>query len=249
MLLDTINKKNSTKQLLGKDKTGSLGNVDLKLDTAKSTVTLQTEKKSKKGQPLLSWEMNTKTGKIKQTSRSEDDDDVEVEEKDDMGPGSVDSDLDDADQDDGVDGPAALLQLETPSDTEMELADVERQKDVALKIMLFFVSFAMCSIAILYWLYKLSESQRQDEILKERIRRKGASSSPIFKKQSFMDFISSNLNHNSMLVSPYVPRNAHEQAKKIVDSEHAKVDHFDFSHNNFDNDRFPNIDEKGILDE
>lgn len=165
MLLDTINKKNSTKQLLGKDKAGSLGNVDLKLDTAKSTVTLQTEKKSKNGKPLLSWEMNTKTGKIKQTTRSEDDDDVDVEEKDDAGPGSIDSDLDDTDQDDGVDGPGALIQMETPSDSDLELTDIERQKDIALKIMLFFVSFALCSIAIMYWLYKLSESQRQDEIL------------------------------------------------------------------------------------
>ena len=40
LLLDTINKKNSTKQLLGNDKNGSLGNVDVKLNPAKSTVTL-----------------------------------------------------------------------------------------------------------------------------------------------------------------------------------------------------------------
>lgn len=92
----------------------------MKLNPAKSTVTLQTEKKSKTGQPLISWEMNTKTGKVKQTTRNEDDDDVEVDERGDG------TDLDDADLDDGPDGPNTLIEVSTPADIDMDFADLER---------------------------------------------------------------------------------------------------------------------------
>ena len=49
--------------------------------------------------------MNTKTGKVKQTTRSEDDGDVEVDEKD------GGSDLEDDDLDDGPDGPNTLIDV------------------------------------------------------------------------------------------------------------------------------------------
>ena len=52
-------------------------------------------------------------------------------------------------------------------------------------------------------------------MLKEKIRNKDAAvMSDKHMSQSFMEFIASNLTHDSMLVSPYVSRGAHHRSTK-----------------------------------
>ena len=58
------------------------------------------------------------------------------------------------------------------------MADIEQQRDIALKIMLFFVSFMLLTFGILYLFFKFSETNSEMEnykqgILKQReIRRR-----------------------------------------------------------------------------
>ena len=50
----------------------SLGNVNVEFDTAKNTITLSTERKTKKGHPMVRWELNTDEGEIVETTNSDD---------------------------------------------------------------------------------------------------------------------------------------------------------------------------------
>jgi len=50
------------------------------------------------------------------------------------------------------------------------MQDVEAQRDIAFKIMFFFISFILGTYGILYWIFRCVENKRQEDELKEGVK-------------------------------------------------------------------------------
>lgn len=46
--------------------------MNVEVDTAKNKISLSTDKKTKKGHPLVRWELNAEDGEIVETTNSDD---------------------------------------------------------------------------------------------------------------------------------------------------------------------------------
>ena len=158
---------------------------------------IYSDERDVQGRPTLQWEMNAQDGRIVETRRTKDGEQVKVVEKDGFAgsrrPTFYDSVLDKN---------GKVIQIDGQSIDE-QMQDIEKQRDIAFKIMFFFISFMLCTFAALYGIFRHVENNRQEAVLKQGIKNQRVISPQDQQKRTFMDFIVGNLDDDSMVINPY----------------------------------------------
>lgn len=75
---------------------------------------------------------------------------------------------------------------------EDEWNDLEKQRDIAFKIMYFFIVFIIATFSLLYAFFRMTQKQEQEAAV-----RKGAKARQTNHQESFMDFLSGHLDNEN----------------------------------------------------
>lgn len=181
-LIDTFKKEGAAKEIWG-DKvvaeSSAMQQVTVHIDTQNSMLGIYTDEVDVKGRPVLQWEMNTEIGHVVETTRSKDGQQVKVIEKDSPvlkshKPSPVNNYSNNQQYKSSAPAGNSDADLTTSGekiiDISGEMQDVEAQRDIAFKIMFFFISFILGTYGILYWIFRCVENKRQEDELKEGVK-------------------------------------------------------------------------------
>jgi len=85
-----------------------------------------------------------------------------------------------------------------------EWADLEKQRDIAFKIMYFFIVFIIATFSLLYAYFRMTQSSER-----EASQRKGGKGQAIRGQQpNFFDFIAGQMDEETYVVNPYARKHS-----------------------------------------
>ena len=76
-----------------------------------------------------------------------------------------------------------------------EWAQMEEQRDIAFKIMYFFIVFIIATFGLLYTYFKMSQKAEEDERREELARQGVPLSKQNIPNETFFDFLAGNVDH------------------------------------------------------
>ena len=180
-------------------------NFTIQLDTVNQVIGVKSDDVDAKGRPLLEFELNKQTGHSVETKRLPDGSETHKREKYvDLNKLAVNFDthykpyvlrtVDD--QEATGASPATDDEIQAITD---EWNDLEKQRDLAFKIMYFFMAFMMCTFGLLYTFFKMTQSEEhQAEIKKQKLMRESANA----MSQDFLNLPGS-LDDECNTINPY----------------------------------------------
>lgn len=98
--------------------------------------------------------------------------------------------------------------LASSVDVEEEWADLEKQRDIAFKIMYFFIVFIIATFSLLYAYFRMTQNSEREEA-----QRKGVKGQANRGQQpNFFDFIAGQMDEETYVVNPYARKHATQVA-------------------------------------
>lgn len=85
-----------------------------------------------------------------------------------------------------------------------EWNDLEKQRDIAFKIMYFFIVFIIATFSLLYVFFRMTQQQQEQEAMRKR----GAKVREEAYQQTFLDFLAGQNDNENYVVNPYARHNA-----------------------------------------
>ena len=84
-----------------------------------------------------------------------------------------------------------------------EWNDLEKQRDIAFKIMYFFIVFIIFTFTLLYVFFRMTQQQQEEEA-----RRKGVKAREGAHQETFLDFLAGQTDNEHYVVNPYARHSA-----------------------------------------
>lgn len=78
------------------------------------------------------------------------------------------------------------------------------QRDIAFKIMYFFIAFIIATFGLLYTYFKMSQQVEEDARREEMGLSKGQFDKQGYQKETFFDFLQGNMDNETYAGNPYV---------------------------------------------
>lgn len=185
-ILESFADKSENKDIWGDAPEGEAhpGNVTLHLDTEHNNVGVYSDDVDAKGRPVQQWEMNTQSGHITETKRTKDGGEVQITQRD-VDVTTLNKEQNDKMvQRDSEDTHEWIAKLEAKSDHSAESAekaasssndvvdewqDLEKQRDIAFKIMYFFIVFIIATFSLLYAFFRMTQNSEQEAAMRKGI--------------------------------------------------------------------------------
>lgn len=187
------------------------------MDTANHNIGVYAVETDAKGRPVSQWEMNTQTGHITETKRAKDGSEVQVTHRDvapaslEIQPAKKEAVVEQKEVAVAVEGPAApAAGALTGAPDQWE--DLEVQRDLAFKIMYFFIVFIIATLGLLYAFFKMTQKSEQEAAM-----RKGAKAQRERDQEStFMDFLAGRLDEDTNVVNAYAQKQANRFSSQFT---------------------------------
>lgn len=99
-------------------------------------------------------------------------------------------------------------------DVEEEWTDLEKQRDIAFKIMYFFIVFIIATFGLLYAYFRMTQASEN-----EAAQRKGMAKGQMRSRnqqQNFMDFLAGQLDDESFVVNPHARKHASQASSQFT---------------------------------
>ena len=160
-------------------------NITIHFDTVNQVIDLTSDDVDAKGRPILEFQLNKQTGHIVETKRQQDGTETHRREKDinvDTLSFNIASNykpavhkIQDTEISQVAGTPLEDNQIQAITD---EWNDLEKQRDLAFKIMYFFMAFMMGTFGLLYLFFKMTQSEEhQAAIQKQKMMREAKNQS------------------------------------------------------------------------
>lgn len=178
-------------------------------DTVNHLVGVFSDEVDSKGRPVRQWELNIETGHITETKRTGDE--VTITHKD-VDPTELNKEQNEKMIDQDTQETAAWIDALSEKKEEKELAgaeiidewnDLEKQRDIAFKIMYFFIVFIIFTFTLLYVFFRMTQQQQEEEA-----RRKGVKAREGAHQETFLDFLAGQTDNEHYVVNPYARHSA-----------------------------------------
>lgn len=209
--MDSLADKTESKDIWGDLESSIPQNLTLHFDTVNHEIGVFSDDVDAKGRPMLQWELNAETGHVKETKRAQDGSEVETHHRDidpltlnrEQNAKNLEKELQDTQ--DWIQSKADLGSIvakdattASPLPIEDEWNDLEKQRDIAFKIMYFFIVFIIATFSLLYAFFRMTQKQEQEAAV-----RKGAKGRQTSHQESFMDFLAGHTDNENYTVNPY----------------------------------------------
>lgn len=220
-ILESFADKSENKDIWGDAPEGEShpANLTLHLDTEHNNVGVYSDDVDAKGRPVQQWEMNTKSGHITETTRTRDGGEVQITQRD-VDVTTLNKEQNDKMvQRDSEDTHEWIAKLEAKSDHSAgsaeeaasssndvvdEWQDLEKQRDIAFKIMYFFIVFIIATFSLLYAFFRMTQNSEQEAAMRKGIA-KGERVRD--QQQTFLDFLAGQMEDENYVVNPYARKN------------------------------------------
>ena len=226
-ILEDFKKDTAFNEIFGKTESSQYSNITLHFDTVNKEIGVYTDKVDAKGRPVLQWEMNTGTGHTTTTKRSVDGQEVMITHKDvdaatlnkEQNAEKIKKDVQDSREwiakieqkqaDLGVE-PSKDKQL---ADVEDEWNDLEKQRDIAFKIMYFFIVFIIATFSLLYAFFRMTQNSEQEAAMRKGVKGQRAVRD---QQQTFFDFLAGQMDDENYVVNPYARKTANQTTAQFT---------------------------------
>jgi hypothetical protein len=191
-----------------------LDKIVMQFDLTQNRIVLQSSKKNVNGDPLFEWTLDADTGEIIESTRQEDASSERIVERQ-VNPESLENaEVKKALAVIEANKPDLLKKDTTPKNDEeassaddaASMSNLDMQRDMAFKIVYFFIVFIVATFGLLYAYFQMNKKELEEEeqrlAIKHRVRSKGSAQS----EQTFFDFLAGNLDEEHYNINPYAMR-------------------------------------------
>uniref|UniRef100_A0A7S3CJU0 Uncharacterized protein n=1 Tax=Strombidium rassoulzadegani TaxID=1082188 RepID=A0A7S3CJU0_9SPIT len=194
-------------------KSGSMATINMQFNTLTNEVKVSSDALDVKGEPLYEFVMNTDTGVMRQTKR----DALSSHEK------VVERELEPSKFSAKTAAPAKEQSTFDESTVIDQYDDLDAQRDLAFKIVYFFIVFIVITFGLLYVYFRMHQSEvKQEQERKQRASRaKNAQFSNLAagNEDTFFDFLVGQMDYEKNPVNPKAnPYFFNKQAEKQCES-------------------------------
>jgi hypothetical protein len=146
---------------LSSSETNAFGNLHINFDTEAGKIILQTDAKDKNNKPIYEWTAHPGSGNVTETRRQADGAREQIIMKNDglqaFNLDSYKSDLKQTEeQSKELKNTISTTELKPDEMTQEEWDEIEAQRDIAFKIMYFFIVFILATFGMLYAYFKMA---------------------------------------------------------------------------------------------
>lgn len=179
--MDSMADSTESKEIWGSD-TAVPTNFTMHMDIKEHQIAVVSDDVDAKGRPVTQWELNSKNGHITETHRAKDGSEVQVTHKD-VDPTTLDkaenskiiakeaeatekwvASLDQPAK--NVAASASEEQAAPVNEVIDEWNDLEKQRDIAFKIMYFFIVFILFTFSLLYAFFRMTQKEQEERMQK-----------------------------------------------------------------------------------
>ena len=192
----------------------SFNNVTMTFNTEEGTVEVVSGLLNDNHKPMFEWKMTPATGEIVEISRAKDGS-LET---------TVNKDVDPAELTTGTAttaGGSLNKLLSDPSVLELEWNEAEAQRDIAFKIMYFFIALVIVTFLTLYAYFTIVQKSEQQARARAMRKKQGLMDDDVaapMESTSFVDFLSGSFDANEIAQPRTAPRVLNPTMKSAVNT-------------------------------
>lgn len=199
----------------------SFANVRMTFNTEAGTVNVVSELQNAKDMPMFEWTMTPATGEIVEVSRDRDGHSEKTINKD-VDPAELTSHTAIAANTAVQSSYGGSLNklLEDPSVLQLEWDEAEAQRDIAFKIMYFFIALVIVTFLTLYAYFTIVQKSEQQARVRALRKKQGIMDDDVtaapLESASFTDFLTGSFDADEALYSRPTPRVLHPAVKSTL---------------------------------